>query len=79
MLPPPDNGDVFLKLSLLRCGAAADRQRYIVRDVIAAPAPSPRGAFIYDVCTGREEGGTPKADAVRKLSKGGCLKMQTSG
>ena len=28
---------------------------------------------------GREEGGTPKADAVRKLSKGGCVKMQTRG
>ena len=25
------------------------------------------------------EGGTPKADAVRKLSKGGCVKMQTRG
>ena len=27
---------------------------------------------------GREEG-TSKADAVRKLSKGGCVKMQTRG
>ena len=25
------------------------------------------------------EGGNPKADAVRKLSKGGCVKMQTKG
>ena len=24
-------------------------------------------------------GGTPKADAVRKLSKGGCVKIQTRG
>ena len=28
---------------------------------------------------GGGEGGTPKADAVRKLSKGGCVKMQTRG
>ena len=26
-----------------------------------------------------EGGGTSKADAVRKLSKGGCVKMQTRG
>ena len=26
---------------------------------------------------GGGEGGTPKADAVRKLSKGGCVKMKT--
>ena len=38
-----------------------------------------KGACTYDVCTGRGEGGTPKADAVRKLSKGGCVKMQTMG
>ena len=35
--------------------------------------------YSYDVCTGRGEGGTPKADAVRKLSKGGCVTMQTRG
>ena len=34
------------------------------------------GACTYDVCTGREEAGTPKVDAVRKLSKGG---RQTRG
>ena len=28
---------------------------------------------------GGGEGGTPKADAVRKLSKGGCVKMQSRG
>ena len=28
---------------------------------------------------GRGEGGTPKADTVRKLSKGVCVKMQTRG
>ena len=28
---------------------------------------------------GRGEGVTPKADAVRKLSVGGCVKMQTRG
>ena len=28
---------------------------------------------------GGGEWGTPKADAVRKLSKGGCVKMQTRG
>ena len=39
---------------------------------------SPEGACtLYDVC--RWRGGTPKADAVRKLSKGGCVKMQTRG
>ena len=38
-----------------------------------------KGACTYDVCTGRGEGGTPKSDAVRKLSKGGCMKMQTRG
>ena len=38
-----------------------------------------KGACTYDVCTERGEGGTPKADAVRKLSKGGCVKMQTRG
>ena len=37
------------------------------------------GACTYDVCTERGGGGTPKADAVRKLSKGGCVKMQTRG
>ena len=31
------------------------------------------GACTYDVCTG---GGTPKADAVRKLSNGNCVKME---
>ena len=38
-----------------------------------------KGACTYDVCTGRGEGGTPKADTVRKLSKGVCVKMQTRG
>ena len=28
---------------------------------------------------GEGEGGAPKADAVRKLSKGGCVKMQSRG
>ena len=35
------------------------------------------GAYTYDVCTGKEKGVTQKADAVRKLSKGGCVTMQT--
>ena len=40
---------------------------------------SPEGACIYDVCTGSGEGGTPKADEVRKLSKRGCVKIQIRG
>ena len=40
---------------------------------------SSKGACTYDVCTGRGRGGTPKADAVRNLSEGGCVKMQTRG
>ena len=28
---------------------------------------------------GERNGDTPKADAVRKLSKGGCVKMQSRG
>ena len=38
-----------------------------------------KGPCIYDVCTVRGEGGTPKADEVRNLSTGGCGEMQTRG
>ena len=36
-----------------------------------------KGACTCDVRTRRGEGGTSKADALRKLSMGGCVKMQT--
>ena len=36
-----------------------------------------KGAYTYDVCTGM---GVPqKADALKKLSKGNCVKRQTGG
>ena len=53
-----------------------------IHDLPFLPVPNfplTLGACTYDVCTGRGEGGTPKADAVRELSKGGCMKIQTRG
>ena len=41
-----------------------------------SPARRPIRGDVHMICTGR---GTPKADAVRKLIKGGCIKMQTRG
>ena len=39
-----------------------------------------KGASSYDVCTQGERGGVHgKADKVRELSKGGCVKRQTEG
>ena len=35
-----------------------------------------RVMYMYIWCLHREGGGGQKADAVRKLSKGGCVKMQ---
>ena len=39
-----------------------------------------KGGYLYDVCSGCWEGvESPKADIVKKLSKGGCVNLWTRG
>ena len=46
---------------------------------MAGEDSSIRVMYMYIWCLHREGGGGQKADAVRKLSKGDCVKMQTGG